>query len=101
MKGAILSIVAVLLAVLGGLYQVYLGPLLKIFGVFPSREVQQLGSRDCETIPELTGCESNASSTRRGTQANTTAIGLQKLYCTSLRGWCIWRVPHWNAACNG
>lgn len=45
------------LAIFGGFYQIYLKPLLVVFGVSPVREVKAIGNEHCITIPELQACE--------------------------------------------
>lgn len=52
----ILTLVVVLVAVLGGIYQLRYKEFVSVMGL--GRTVENIGSRDCETIPELQACES-------------------------------------------
>lgn len=46
------------IAIAGGIYQLYLKPLLYTLGYSPTRIIELLGNQDCKTIPELKACES-------------------------------------------
>lgn len=50
------SVLALLLAVAGGTYQLYLRPILVILG--QGRVVEPIGNKHCIAVPELKACES-------------------------------------------
>ncbi|KAF8971109.1 hypothetical protein BDZ97DRAFT_1787754 [Flammula alnicola] len=51
------NVFVVFLAVLGGLYQIYLKPLLFMAGISPARVIRPLGNQRCKGVPELQACE--------------------------------------------
>jgi len=53
----VLNIFIISIAIAGGFYTIYLKPLLFTFGYSPARIIEQRGSEDCKTIPELQACE--------------------------------------------
>ena len=57
MARTILNFLVVLVAILGGFYQLYLRPTLAKFGL--GRVVENIGNKDaCIAVPELSACES-------------------------------------------
>jgi hypothetical protein len=57
MARTILNFLVVLVAILGGFYQLYLRPTLAKFGL--GRIVENIGNKDaCIAVPELSACES-------------------------------------------
>lgn len=54
----ILTVLAVLVALLGGVYQLRYKDLVSVVGF--GRVIENAGSRDCKTIPELQACESKS-----------------------------------------
>jgi sugar lactone lactonase YvrE len=52
-----LNILVVSLAIAGGIYQIYIKPLLFTVGYSPTRIIEQRGNQDCKTIPVLKACE--------------------------------------------
>ncbi|KDR75055.1 hypothetical protein GALMADRAFT_523479 [Galerina marginata CBS 339.88] len=52
-----LNVVVVLLAVVGGFYQIYVKPVLATFGYSPDRIINPTGNTNCKTVPELKACE--------------------------------------------
>lgn len=58
----ILTLLAVLVAVLGGVYQLRYKEFVSVLGF--GRIVENVGSRDCKTIPELQACESKPNPSR-------------------------------------
>ena len=60
--GASLSAgIVVLLATMGGVYQLALGPVIHAAGFF--RQVEPRNNQNCQFVPELEGCESELSFT--------------------------------------
>ena len=57
MPSTLVNLLILILAALGGLYQIYIHPLLKLYGVFDG-QVQNIGTRDCYKVEELQTCES-------------------------------------------
>lgn len=55
MSSAVLTTTVVAVAVLGSLYQLWLGPLIHTGGVF--RKVDTLNNQECRAVSELEGCE--------------------------------------------
>ncbi|KAI3618936.1 serum paraoxonase arylesterase [Moniliophthora roreri] len=54
--GAGVTVLVLLVAILAGVYQLYVSPILKLLDVF--REVQPLNNfKNCKTVPELKACE--------------------------------------------
>ena len=53
-----LNILVVSIAIAGGIYQIYIRPLLSVFGYSPTRIIEQRGDQDCKTVPVLKACES-------------------------------------------
>jgi hypothetical protein len=51
-----INIVAILFVAIAGLFQVYVRPVLSVWGVW--RVVQSIGTSDCIGVPELKACES-------------------------------------------
>ncbi len=58
MPNAFVTILGVVFAVLAGLYQIYLGPLLHVLGVFHTVQRFGLENANCEKIVEPQACES-------------------------------------------
>jgi hypothetical protein len=56
-----LTFITVLIALLAGVYQLHVKPLLTAFGV--GRVIESIGNHDCTTVPELQACESKLWST--------------------------------------
>ncbi|KAF7343281.1 hypothetical protein MVEN_01760200 [Mycena venus] len=56
MPSTLVNLFILILAALGGFYQIYIHPLLKIYGVFDG-QVQNIGTRDCYKVEELQTCE--------------------------------------------
>ncbi|PPQ93825.1 hypothetical protein CVT25_013534 [Psilocybe cyanescens] len=52
-----LNLLVVLLAIAIGLWQIFLKPLFATHGVYPEREINPLGNKDCKAVPELEACE--------------------------------------------
>jgi len=57
LKRIALNVFIAFLALAAGLYQIYLKPMLALFGVSPARVIQPLGNEKCKGIPELQACE--------------------------------------------
>ncbi|KJA20041.1 hypothetical protein HYPSUDRAFT_43660 [Hypholoma sublateritium FD-334 SS-4] len=57
LQRVLLSTTIVLLAIIGGFYQIYLKSFLARAGISPSRLVQSLNNKNCKIIPELQACE--------------------------------------------
>jgi hypothetical protein len=57
MPSTLVNLFILILAALGGFYQIYIHPLLKLYGVFDG-QVQNIGTRDCYKVEELQTCES-------------------------------------------
>ncbi|KAF8629258.1 hypothetical protein AX17_005837 [Amanita inopinata Kibby_2008] len=55
MPRAFLTIAVVLLAIVAGVYQLYLKPILSIAGY--QRHPESIGNKDCRSVPELKACE--------------------------------------------
>ncbi|KAJ7037563.1 hypothetical protein C8F04DRAFT_1091714 [Mycena alexandri] len=56
MPSALVNLFILILAASGGFYQIYIHPLLKLYGVFDG-QVQNFGTRDCYKVEELQTCE--------------------------------------------
>ncbi|KAJ7829138.1 hypothetical protein B0H13DRAFT_2679930 [Mycena leptocephala] len=56
MPSTLVNLFILILAALGGFYQIYIHPLLKLYGVFDG-QVQNIGTRDCYKVEELQTCE--------------------------------------------
>ena len=54
----LLNVLVVFLALAGGIFQIYLKPLLATWGAFPAREVQPTGGENCKTVYGVEACES-------------------------------------------
>lgn len=55
MASSLLTILAVVIAILAGIHQVYVKPVLRLFGV--GLGVESLGIKDCVTIADVQACE--------------------------------------------
>ncbi|PFH49773.1 hypothetical protein AMATHDRAFT_4627 [Amanita thiersii Skay4041] len=55
MPSTLLNITVLFLAVAAGVYQLYLKPILTTFGY--QRQIQSIGNKNCQTVPELKACE--------------------------------------------
>ena len=58
MPSTITTLIVLTLAVVGGLYQIYVHPVVRLFGVFEPSEVPNIGMKDCLKVEELSTCES-------------------------------------------
>ncbi|KAJ7848608.1 hypothetical protein B0H14DRAFT_3453015 [Mycena olivaceomarginata] len=56
MPSMLVNLFILILAALGGFYQIYIHPLLKLYGIFDG-QVQNIGTRDCYKVEELQTCE--------------------------------------------
>ncbi|PPQ73432.1 hypothetical protein CVT24_008138 [Panaeolus cyanescens] len=57
-----INILIVLLAVAGGIYQIYLKSVLSTFGIYPTKVIQPKGNKNCKTYPGAEACESKFQS---------------------------------------
>jgi hypothetical protein len=58
MPSTIITLIVLTLAVVGGFYQIYVHPVVRLFGVFEPSEVPNIGMKDCLKVEELSTCES-------------------------------------------
>jgi hypothetical protein len=58
MPSTIITLIVLTFAVLGGFYQIYVHPVIRVWGVFEPSEVPNIGMRDCLKVDGLSACES-------------------------------------------
>ena len=92
-------ILVVVIAVLIGIYQVFLKPFLHLAGV--GRVIESLGNNNCTIFPDLQACESRLYILSFSKSASLNVYHSQKLFFINRQVFFIWPVLLPQVACNG
>ena len=93
------SILVVVIAILVGIYQIYLKPFLHLTGV--GRVIESLGNNNCTTFPDLQACESGPPVLSFSNCASLNVDHSQKSFSINRQVFFTWRVLLPPVASNG